>query len=112
MEYRQPGSPGLRPPVESEHNCVIEALEAVTADTGHNVPQIAVNWLLGRPTISSVIVGARNEDQLRQIKGARAWPLTPAQIIALAAANAFLPPYPHTPDREQAGFARLAPAPV
>ncbi len=101
------------PPVEAEHLYrVIDAIEAVAAETGRTVPQIALNWLLQRPTVSSVIIGARNEEQLRQNLGAVGWSLTAEQIAALDAASDVLPPYPHTPYRQQEGFARLAPRAV
>ena len=99
------------PPVESEHLYrVVDAIEAIAAETGKTVPQIAINWLLRRPTVSSVIIGARNEEQLRQNLGAVGWALTPEQVAALDAASNVLPPYPHAPYRQQEGFARLAPA--
>jgi aryl-alcohol dehydrogenase-like predicted oxidoreductase len=99
------------PPVEPEHLYrVVDAVEAVAAETGRTVPQVAINWLLRRPTVASVIIGARNEEQLRQNLGAVGWALTPAQVAALDAASEMLPPYPHTPYRQQEGFARLAPA--
>ncbi|QTC91782.1 aldo/keto reductase [Brevundimonas goettingensis] len=98
------------PPVEDEHLYrVVDALEAVAAETGKTVPQIALNWLLQRPTVSSVIIGARNEDQLRQNLGAVGWTLTPEQVALLDAASDVLPAYPHTPYRQQAGFVRLNP---
>jgi aryl-alcohol dehydrogenase-like predicted oxidoreductase len=101
------------PPVETEHLYrVIDALEAVAAETGKTVPQIAINWLLRRPTVSSVIIGARNEEQLRDNLGALGWSLTPEQVAALDAVSDVLPPYPHTPYRQQEGFARLNPAMV
>jgi aryl-alcohol dehydrogenase-like predicted oxidoreductase len=99
------------PPVEAELLYrVIDALEAVAAETGKTVPQIALNWLLRRPTVSSVIIGARDEEQLRQNLGAVGWSLTPGQVATLDTASAVLPPYPHTPYRQQEGFARLNPA--
>jgi len=99
------------PPVETEQLYrVIDALEVVAAETGKTVPQVAINWLLRRPTVSSVIIGARNEDQLRDNLGAIGWSLTPEQVAALDAASDVLPPYPHTPYRQQEGFARLNPA--
>ena len=73
------------------------------------MPQIAINWLLQRPTVSSVIIGARNEEQLRQNLGAVGWSLTPEQIARLDAASAVTPPYPYYPYRLQEGFARLNP---
>jgi len=99
------------PPVETEHLYrVIDALEAVAAETGRTVPQVAINWLLRRPTVASVIIGARNEAQLRDNLGAVGWELSAEQIAALDAASFVLPPYPHTPYRQQEGFARLNPA--
>ncbi|MGK6355817.1 aldo/keto reductase [Sphingomonas sp. DT-207] len=99
------------PPVEAELLYrVVDAIEEIAAETGKTVPQIAINWLLQRPTISSVIIGARNEEQLVQNLGAVGWSLTPGQVAALDAASDVLPPYPHTPYRQQEGFARLNPA--
>ena len=98
------------PPVEADHLYrVIDAIEAVAAETGKTVPQVAINWLLRRPTVASVIIGARNEEQLRQNLGAVGWSLTAAQVATLDAASDQLPPYPHTPYRQQEGFARLNP---
>lgn len=98
------------PPVADEHLYrVVDALEAVAAETGRTVPQVALNWLLRRPTVASVIIGARDEAQLRDNLGAVGWALTPEQIATLDAASDQLPPYPHTPYRQQEGFARLAP---
>jgi aryl-alcohol dehydrogenase-like predicted oxidoreductase len=98
------------PPVEDEHLYrVVDALDIIAQETGKTVPQIALNWLLRRPTVSSVIIGARNEEQLRQNLGAVGWSLTPGQIAILDAASAILPPYPHTPYHQQEGFARLNP---
>jgi aryl-alcohol dehydrogenase-like predicted oxidoreductase len=74
---------------------VVDALDAVTAETGKTVPQIALNWLLQRPTVSTVIIGARNEEQLRQNLGAVGWSLTPAQVAKLDEASARPRPYPY-----------------
>jgi aryl-alcohol dehydrogenase-like predicted oxidoreductase len=98
------------PPVEPEHLYrVIDALEAVAAETGKTVPQVAINWLLRRPTVASVFIGARTEAQLRDNLGAVGWELSAAQIAALDTASVVLPPYPHTPYHQQEGFARLSP---
>ncbi|TCU57981.1 aryl-alcohol dehydrogenase-like predicted oxidoreductase [Novosphingobium sp. PhB57] len=98
------------PPVETELlYAVVDVLEAIAGETGKSVPQIALNWLLRRPTVSSVIIGARNEEQLRQNLGAVGWSLTAEQVARLDAASEVLPPYPHTPYRQQEGFARLNP---
>ena len=98
------------PPVTEEHLFrVVDALDEIAAETGKSVPQIALNWLLQRPTVSSVIIGARNEEQLRQNLGAVGWSLTAEQIAKLDTASDVLPPYPHAPYRYQEGFARLNP---
>jgi len=98
------------PPVTEEHLFrVVDALDGIAAETGKSVPQVALNWLLQRPTVSSVIIGARNEEQLRQNLGAVGWSLTAEQIAKLDAASDVLPPYPHAPYRYQDGFARLNP---
>lgn len=98
------------PPVEDEHLFrVVDALDEIAAQTGKSVPQIALNWLLQRPTVTSIIIGARNEDQLRQNLGSVGWCLDPEHMAKLDAASAVTAPYPHFPYRRQAGFARLDP---
>jgi aryl-alcohol dehydrogenase-like predicted oxidoreductase len=117
----QPVPPGSRlhateqfgPPVDEEHLFrVVDALEEVAADTGKLVPQVALNWLLQRPTVASVIIGARNEEQLRQNLGAVGWSLSPEQMARLDTASAVTPAYPHFPYQRQEAFARRNPAPV
>ncbi len=88
---------------------VIDALDAIAAETGKSVPQIALNWLLQRPTVSTVVIGARNEEQLRQNLGAVGWNLTAEQMATLDAASAFTPIYPYW---HQSGFPELNPSPV
>jgi len=101
------------PPVEMERLFrVVDALDEVAAETGKTVPQVAIAWLLTRPTVSSVIIGARNEAQLRDNLGATGWSLDPAQITRLDQASAVMPAYPYYPYRTQPGFARLNPPPV
>lgn len=101
------------PPVEDEHLFrVVDALEEIAGEASKTVPQVAINWLLQRPTVSSVIIGARNEEQLRQNLGAAGWSLTPEQVARLDAASEVTAPYPHFPYRRQEGFARLNPPAV
>lgn len=98
------------PPVDDENlYAIVDALLQIAEETGRSVPQIALNWLLGRPTVSSVIVGARNEAQLEDNLGAVGWSLDDAQRARLDAVSARVPPYPHFPYMRQEGFARLAP---
>jgi aryl-alcohol dehydrogenase-like predicted oxidoreductase len=101
------------PPVDDERLYrIIDALDAVAAETRRSVPQIAIAWLLTRPTVSSVIIGARNEAQLRDNLAAVGWSLTPDQIKRLDEASTVVPAYPYYPYRTQQGFARLNPPPV
>ena len=88
---------------------VIDALEAIAAETGKSVPQVALNWLLRRPSVSTVIIGARDEAQLRQNLGAVGWALSPEQIRRLDEASATTPAYPYW---HQRGFAERNPPPV
>jgi aryl-alcohol dehydrogenase-like predicted oxidoreductase len=84
------------PPVDDEYLYkVVDALDAVAKETGKSVPQIALNWLLQRPTVASVIVGARNEEQLKQNLVAAEWNLTAEQVAKLDAASAVTPVYPY-----------------
>ncbi|MEU5271814.1 aldo/keto reductase [Streptomyces hygroscopicus] len=100
------------PPVDDAHLYrVIDALDEIAQETGKAIPQIALNWLLQRPTVSSVIIGARNEEQLRQNLGATGWTLTSDQMAKLDAASARTAPYPYFPYQLQEGFARLNPPP-
>ena len=100
----------MGPPLEDDYVYkVVDALDAVAEETGKTVPQVALNWVLGRPTVSTVIVGARNEEQLRQNLGAVGWTLSADQVRRLDAASARPPAYPYW---HQAGFAERNPSPV
>lgn len=88
---------------------VIDALEAVAAETGKTVPQIALNWLLQRPSVSTVIIGARDENQLCENLGATGWSLSPEQIATLDQASAVPKIYPYW---HQAGFQERNPLPT
>ncbi len=89
------------PQVSDEHVYkVVDAIDAVAKETGKTVPQIALNWLLRKPTISSVIIGARDAAQLKQNLGAEGWKLTPAQVAKLDEASALPLPYPYWHQRQ------------
>lgn len=74
---------------------VVDALDEVANETGKTAAQIALNWLLQRPTVATVIMGARNEEQLRQNLGAAGWNLTGEQITKLDRASNVTPVYPY-----------------
>lgn len=84
------------PPVEDEYLYrVVDALDEIAAETGKTVPQIAINWLLQRPTVSTIVIGARNEEQLKQNLGAVGWNLTAEQVAKLDAASTTPLAYPY-----------------
>ncbi len=93
---RLPATSESGPPVPDEllYN-VVDAIDAIATETGKTVPQIALNWLLQRPTVASVIIGARNEQQLRDNLGAAGWSLTSEQIAKLDAASVKTLAYPY-----------------
>lgn len=98
------------PPVSDDYVYkVVDALDEVAAETGKTVPQIALNWLLQRPTVSSVIIGARNEEQLKQNLGSVGWALTKEQVAKLDAASDVTLAYPYW---HQRFFTERNPAPV
>ena len=89
------------PPVSDEYlYSVIDALEEVAQETSKTVPQVALNWLLQRPTVANIIIGARNEEQLRQNLEAVGWNLTHEQIERLNAASEVTPTYPYWHQRQ------------
>ena len=99
----QPPKPGMRAyeiPGTGPHYeearlfAIVDALDAVAEETGKTIPQIALNWLLRRKTVASVIIGARDERQLVENIGAVGWTLTPEQVAALDKASDVTPAYP------------------
>jgi aryl-alcohol dehydrogenase-like predicted oxidoreductase len=98
------------PPLADEYVYkVVDALDGVAKEAGKTVPQVALNWLLQRPTVSSVIIGARDEGQLTDNLGAVGWALSPDQVSRLDAASAVTLPYPYW---HQRGFFERNPPPV
>lgn len=98
------------PPVDDEYLYrIVDAIDEVAAENGKSVPQIALNWLLRRPSVSTVIVGARNEEQLRANLDAVGWSLTSDQMARLDAASAKTLPYPYW---HQLGFSERNPFPT
>jgi len=79
---------------------VVDALDAVAAETGKTVPQVALNWLLRKPTIASLIIGARDEKQLRDNLAAASFTLTPEQVAKLDEASAPQVAYPYWHQRQ------------
>lgn len=98
------------PQVDEEYlYSVVDVLEEVAGETGKSIPQVALNWLTTRPTVSNVIIGARTEEQLRANVGAIGWSMTPEQVARLDAASRREPAYPYW---HQVGFDERNPKPV
>jgi len=98
------------PKVDDEHLFrVVDALDQVAAETGKSVPQVALNWLLARPTVCNVVIGARNERQLVDNLDAAGWTLSESQIAQLDAASRRDPVYPYW---HQMGFNERNPKPT
>lgn len=101
---------GFGPPVVEESLYdIVDVIDEIAKETGKTVPQISINWLLQRPTVANVIIGARNEAQLRDNLGAVGWSLTPEQIGRLDAVSQRPLTYPYW---HQMGFAERNPFPV
>lgn len=89
------------PEVEDEYLfTVVDALDEIARDTEKTVAQVALNWLLQRPSVCNIVVGARNEQQLRQNLGATGWSLTPEQVARLDEASRRTPVYPYFHQRD------------
>lgn len=98
------------PQVEDEYLYkVVDALDEIAQETGKSVPQIALNWLLQRPSVATVVIGARNEEQLKANLGAVGWSLTPEQMTKLDAASERPKTYPYW---HQAQFGERNPFPT
>jgi aryl-alcohol dehydrogenase-like predicted oxidoreductase len=89
---------------------VVDAIDEVARENGKTVSQIALNWLLQRPTVSTLVIGARNEAQLRENLGAVGWSLTKEQIDRLDAASNVTLPYPYW--HQRGTFSDRNPPPV
>lgn len=79
---------------------IVDALDEVAEETGKSIAQVSLNWLLQRPTVSNIIIGARNEEQLVHNLGAVGWNLTTEQVKKLDDASALTPVYPYWHQRQ------------
>jgi aryl-alcohol dehydrogenase-like predicted oxidoreductase len=87
---------GMRPGLAREQFYdVVDELRAIAADTGRSVPQVALSWVLQRPTVSTLVIGARNEAQLRDSLAAAEFSLAAEHIQRLDTASARQPVYPY-----------------
>jgi aryl-alcohol dehydrogenase-like predicted oxidoreductase len=107
---RLPATAEFGPPVEDNYLYkVVDSVDVVAKETGKSVAQVALNWLIQRPTVSNIVIGARNEDQLRQNIAAVGWNLSKDQVAKLDAASRVTLTYPYWHQRQ---FPQLNPFPV
>jgi aryl-alcohol dehydrogenase-like predicted oxidoreductase len=104
---QQGGSHGPTPDYERLYK-IMDVLDAIAQETGKSVAQVAINWLLQRPTVANIVIGARNEEQLKQNLGATGWKLTIDQVKTLDQAGEVAPVYPYWHQRQDT---RLNPLP-
>lgn len=104
----QGGSHGPETNLERLYN-IVDALDEVAEETGKSVAQVSLNWLLQRPTVANLVIGARNEEQLKQNLAAVGWKLTTDQVKKLDAASDVDPIYPYWHQRQNT---TLNPLPV
>jgi aryl-alcohol dehydrogenase-like predicted oxidoreductase len=108
--YASEKARAIGPQVDEEYLYrVVDACDEVAKETGKSVPQVALNWLLQRPTVSTLVIGARNEEQLRANLGAVGWNLSPEQVAKLDKASEVPLTYPYW---HQRGFEERNPRAV
>lgn len=88
----------------------VEVLDEIAAETDKTISQVALNWVLQRPTVSTIIFGARDERQFVENLGAVGWKLTADQIARLDTASSVRPIYPYW--HQQGMFAERNPFPT
>ena len=98
----QGGSPVPAGTIDTErlYN-IVDCMDEIAKETGKTISQVALNWLLQRPTVDNIIIGARNEEQLKQNLGAIGWNLSLEQVQKLDKVSAALPAYPYWHQRER-----------
>lgn len=97
------------PPADKLFFKVLDTLASIAKETGKTVAQVALNWVVSRPSVSTVVIGARNEAQLKDNLGAVGWSLTPKQIERIDKASEVPPIYPYW---HQRGYQERNPLPV
>ncbi len=80
---------------EAQYFDLIDVLRAIAAELGRSVSQVALNWVLHRPTVASLVIGARNAAQLRDNLRTVDFRLTPEQVDRLNQASSQQPVYPY-----------------
>jgi Aldo/keto reductase family len=88
---------------------IVDVLEEIANERGKTIPQVALNWVLGRPSVANVVIGARNEQQLLQNIGALSWELAPEEVARLDAVSHETPIYPYWHQKDSTNVFRSQP---
>ena len=74
---------------------ILDELETIATARGVSIAQVALNWVLNRPGVTSVLIGARNKEQLKENLDAASWALADGEIARLDRVSARPLPYPY-----------------
>lgn len=74
---------------------IVDELERIAADHAATITQAALNYLLRKPAVSSVIIGARTPEQLADNLKTTSWEMTAEEVARLDALSAPPRVYPH-----------------
>ncbi len=94
---------------EARLHRIVDALDAVAKERGVTVSQVALNWVTRKPGVDTVIIGARNEQQLRDNLASASWSLSDAEVEKLDEVSALPLPYPYWHQQKFAGERNPAP---
>jgi aryl-alcohol dehydrogenase-like predicted oxidoreductase len=98
------GQLGVRSPEQTE--LVVDELHAIATRLDKSIAQVAINWILQKPTVCSVVLGARTPKQLKDSLGAVGWALAAEDVARLDEVSAIPPPYPYANQRSFPGLLR------
>jgi len=73
---------------------IVDVLDAIAKERSVTCAQVALNWVLNKPGVDTIVIGARNEDQLEDNLGAVGWSLTDDEMARLDEVSALPEPYP------------------
>lgn len=100
----------IAPPVAREKlDDIVDELDRIGQSRGKSIAQVALNWLLQRPSVATLVIGARNEEQLRQNLDVVNWNLTDEEVASLDKVSAVTATYPYW---HQANFVERNPFPI
>jgi aryl-alcohol dehydrogenase-like predicted oxidoreductase len=82
---------------------IVDVMTGIATRRGVSVAQVALNWVAAKPSVATVIIGARTEEQLRDNLAAASWSLAAEEVAALDQVSAVPLPYPYWHQQKFAG---------